>query len=113
MAGRFVPEVPAGLVFAARRGYVGLTDKNIQRGKRAPLRKIGEASRDPVIKTPGFNAVWVGIIQGVCGEPAFILSPEGFDLFVIRETGKASGAEVSRGRILCLDIMGCCSCAGF
>jgi C4-dicarboxylate transporter DctM subunit len=60
----------------------------------------------PIIKSLGFNGVWFGIIQAVVGELALISPPEGINLFVLQEIGKASAAEVSRGVIPFLLIMG-------
>jgi len=60
----------------------------------------------PIITALGFNGVWFGIIQAVVGELALISPPEGINLFVLQEIGKASAAEVSRGVIPFLAIMG-------
>jgi C4-dicarboxylate transporter DctM subunit len=60
----------------------------------------------PVITALGFNGLWFGIIQVVVGELALISPPEGINLFILQEIGKATAAEVSRGVIPFLVIMG-------
>ena len=60
----------------------------------------------PIITALGFNGVWFGIIQVVVGELALISPPEGINLFILQEIGKATAAEVSRGVIPFLIIMG-------
>jgi C4-dicarboxylate transporter DctM subunit len=59
----------------------------------------------PIIIALGFNGTWFGIIQAVVGELALISPPEGINLFILQEIGKASAAEVSRGVIPFLVIM--------
>lgn len=60
----------------------------------------------PIITALGFNGIWFGIIQVVVGEMALISPPEGINLFILQEIGKATAAEVSRGVIPFLIIMG-------
>jgi len=60
----------------------------------------------PVITALGFNGLWFGIIQVVVGELALISPPEGINLFILQEIGKASAAEVSRGVVPFLVLMG-------
>jgi C4-dicarboxylate transporter, DctM subunit len=60
----------------------------------------------PIITALGFNGVWFGIIQVVVGEMALISPPEGINLFILQEIGKATAAEVSRGVIPFLVLMG-------
>jgi C4-dicarboxylate transporter DctM subunit len=60
----------------------------------------------PIITALGFNGVWFGIIQCVVGELALISPPEGINLFILQEIGKATAAEVSRGVVPFLIIMG-------
>jgi C4-dicarboxylate transporter, DctM subunit len=60
----------------------------------------------PIITALGFNGLWFGIIQVVVGELALISPPEGINLFILQEIGKATAAEVSRGVIPFLIIMG-------
>ena len=60
----------------------------------------------PIITALGFNGVWFGIIQVVIGEMALISPPEGINLFILQEIGKATAAEVSRGVIPFLVLMG-------
>lgn len=59
----------------------------------------------PIITALGFNGTWFGIIQAVVGELALISPPEGINLFILQEIGKASAAEVSRGVVPFLVIM--------
>jgi C4-dicarboxylate transporter DctM subunit len=59
----------------------------------------------PIITALGFNGTWFGIIQAVVGELALISPPEGINLFILQEIGKASAAEVSWGVIPFLVIM--------
>jgi len=59
----------------------------------------------PIITALGFNGLWFGIIQAVVGELALISPPEGINLFILQEVGKASAAEVSRGVVPFLVIM--------
>ena len=59
----------------------------------------------PIITALGFNGVWFGIIQVVVGELALISPPEGINLFILQEIGKATAAEVSRGVIPFLIVM--------
>jgi C4-dicarboxylate transporter DctM subunit len=59
----------------------------------------------PIITALGFNGIWFGIIQVVVGELALISPPEGINLFILQETGKATAAEVSKGVIPFLVIM--------
>jgi C4-dicarboxylate transporter DctM subunit len=60
----------------------------------------------PIITALGFNGIWFGIIQVVVGEMALISPPEGINLFILQEIGKATAAEVSRGVIPFLVLMG-------
>jgi len=60
----------------------------------------------PIITALGFNGVWFGIIQCVVGELALISPPEGINLFILQEIGKATAAEVSWGVVPFLIIMG-------
>jgi C4-dicarboxylate transporter, DctM subunit len=60
----------------------------------------------PVIKALGFDGLWFGVIMVVTGEMALISPPEGINLFILQEVGKASAAEVSRGVIPFLILMG-------
>ena len=60
----------------------------------------------PIITALGFNGIWFGIIQVVVGELALISPPEGINLFILQEIGKATAAEVSKGVIPFLAIMG-------
>lgn len=60
----------------------------------------------PVIKALGFDGLWFGIIMVVTGEMALISPPEGINLFILQEIGKATAAEVSRGVIPFLILMG-------
>ena len=60
----------------------------------------------PVIKALGFDGLWFGIIMVVTGELALISPPEGINLFILQEIGKATAAEVSRGVIPFLILMG-------
>ncbi len=60
----------------------------------------------PIITALGFNGLWFGIIQVVVGELALISPPEGINLFILQEIGKATAAEVSRGVVPFLIIMG-------
>jgi len=60
----------------------------------------------PVIKALGFDGLWFGIIMVVTGEMALISPPEGINLFILQEIGKATAAEVSRGVIPFLVLMG-------
>jgi C4-dicarboxylate transporter DctM subunit len=60
----------------------------------------------PVIKALGFDGLWFGIIMVVAGEMALISPPEGINLFILQEIGKATAAEVSRGVIPFLVLMG-------
>jgi C4-dicarboxylate transporter DctM subunit len=60
----------------------------------------------PIITALGFNGIWFGIIQVVVGELALISPPEGINLFILQEIGNASAAEVSKGVIPFLVIMG-------
>jgi C4-dicarboxylate transporter, DctM subunit len=60
----------------------------------------------PIITALGFNGIWFGIIQVVVGELALISPPEGINLFILQEIGKASAAEVSKGVIPFLIIIG-------
>jgi len=59
----------------------------------------------PIIKALGFSGIWFGIIQVVVGELALISPPEGINLFILQEIGKATAAEVSRGVMPFLAIM--------
>jgi C4-dicarboxylate transporter DctM subunit len=59
----------------------------------------------PIITAIGFNGLWFGIIQAVVGELALISPPEGINLFILQEIGKASAAEVSWGVVPFLVIM--------
>lgn len=59
----------------------------------------------PIITALGFSGIWFGIIQVVVGELALISPPEGINLFILQEIGKATAAEVSRGVIPFLAIM--------
>jgi C4-dicarboxylate transporter DctM subunit len=59
----------------------------------------------PIITALGFNGLWFGIIQAVVGELALISPPEGINLFILQEIGKASAAEVSWGVVPFLVIM--------
>jgi C4-dicarboxylate transporter DctM subunit len=59
----------------------------------------------PIVTALGFNGTWFGIIQAVVGELALISPPEGINLFILQEIGKASAAEVSRGVVPFLIIM--------
>jgi C4-dicarboxylate transporter DctM subunit len=59
----------------------------------------------PVIKAIGFDPVWFGIIMVVTGETALISPPEGINLFILQEIGKATAAEVSKGVLPFLIIM--------
>lgn len=60
----------------------------------------------PIVTALGFNGTWFGIVQAVVGELALISPPEGINLFILQEIGKASAAEVSRGVVPFLIIMG-------
>jgi C4-dicarboxylate transporter, DctM subunit len=60
----------------------------------------------PVIKSLGFSGLWFGIIQVVAGELALISPPVGINLFILQEVGKSTAAEVSRGVIPFLILMG-------
>jgi C4-dicarboxylate transporter DctM subunit len=60
----------------------------------------------PVIKALGFDGLWFGIIMAVVSELALISPPEGINLFILQEIGKATAAEVSRGVIPFLVLMG-------
>jgi C4-dicarboxylate transporter DctM subunit len=60
----------------------------------------------PVIKALGFDGLWFGVIMAVAGELALISPPEGINLFILQEIGQASAAEVSRGVIPFLILMG-------
>ncbi len=60
----------------------------------------------PVIKAIGFDGLWFGIIQVIAGELALISPPEGINLFILQSIGKSTAAEVSRGVIPFLIIMG-------
>lgn len=60
----------------------------------------------PVIKALGFDGLWFGVIMVVTGEMALISPPEGINLFILQEIGKATAAEVSRGVIPFLVLMG-------
>ena len=60
----------------------------------------------PIVTALGFNGTWLGIVQAVVGELALISPPEGINLFILQEIGKASAAEVSRGVVPFLIIMG-------
>jgi C4-dicarboxylate transporter, DctM subunit len=60
----------------------------------------------PIITALGFNGIWFGIIQVVVGELALISPPEGINLFILQEIGKATAAEVSWGVVPFLIIMG-------
>jgi C4-dicarboxylate transporter DctM subunit len=53
----------------------------------------------PVITALGFNGLWFGIVQAIVGELALISPPEGVNLFVLQDIGKATAAEVSKGVI--------------
>jgi C4-dicarboxylate transporter DctM subunit len=59
----------------------------------------------PIIKGIGFDPVWFGIIMVVTGETALISPPEGINLFILQEIGKATAAEVSKGVLPFLVIM--------
>jgi C4-dicarboxylate transporter DctM subunit len=59
----------------------------------------------PIITALGFNGTWFGIIQAVVGELALISPPEGINLFILQEIGKATAAEVSWGVVPFLFIM--------
>jgi C4-dicarboxylate transporter DctM subunit len=59
----------------------------------------------PIITALGFNGLWFGIIQVVVGELALISPPEGINLFILQEIGKATAAEVSWGVVPFLIIM--------
>jgi C4-dicarboxylate transporter, DctM subunit len=59
----------------------------------------------PIITAIGFNGIWFGIIQAVVGELALISPPEGINLFILQEIGKAPAAEVFWGVIPFLVIM--------
>ena len=59
----------------------------------------------PIIIALGFNGTWFGIIQAVVGELALISPPEGINLFILQEIGKATAAEVSWGVVPFLFIM--------
>jgi C4-dicarboxylate transporter DctM subunit len=59
----------------------------------------------PIITALGFNGTWFGIIQAVVGELALISPPEGINLFILQEIGKASASEVSWGVVPFLVIM--------
>lgn len=59
----------------------------------------------PIITALGFSGIWFGIIQVVVGELALISPPEGINLFILQEIGKATAAEVSRGVMPFLVIM--------
>ena len=60
----------------------------------------------PVIKAIGFDGLWFGIIQVIAGELALISPPEGINLFILQSIGKSTAAEVSRGVIPFLILMG-------
>jgi C4-dicarboxylate transporter DctM subunit len=51
----------------------------------------------PIIKALGFNGIWFGILQVIVGELALISPPEGINLFILQDIGKATAAEVARG----------------
>jgi C4-dicarboxylate transporter, DctM subunit len=59
----------------------------------------------PIITALGFNGVWFGIIQAVVGELALISPPEGINLFILQEIGKATASEVSWGVLPFLVLM--------
>jgi len=60
----------------------------------------------PVIKALGYDGLWFGVIMSVAGELALISPPEGINLFILQEIGQATAAEVSRGVIPFLVLMG-------
>jgi len=51
----------------------------------------------PIMKALGFNGIWFGILQVIVGELALISPPEGINLFILQDIGKATAAEVARG----------------
>jgi C4-dicarboxylate transporter DctM subunit len=59
----------------------------------------------PIVKAIGFDPVWFGSIMVVTGETALISPPEGINLFILQEIGKATAAEVSKGVLPFLVIM--------
>ncbi len=59
----------------------------------------------PIIMALGFNGIWFGIVQVVVGELALISPPEGINLFILQDIGKATAAEVARGVVPFLMIM--------
>jgi C4-dicarboxylate transporter DctM subunit len=59
----------------------------------------------PIIKALGFNGIWFGILQVIVGELALISPPEGINLFILQDIGKATAAEVARGVMPFLAIM--------
>jgi C4-dicarboxylate transporter DctM subunit len=59
----------------------------------------------PIIMALGFNGIWFGIVQVVVGELALISPPEGINLFILQDIGRATAAEVARGVIPFLVIM--------
>jgi C4-dicarboxylate transporter DctM subunit len=60
----------------------------------------------PIIKAMGFDGIWFGVIMVVTGETALISPPEGINLFILQEIGKATAAEVAKGVVPFLIIMG-------
>ena len=50
-------------------------------------------------------APWLAVVQVVVGELALISPPEGINLFILQDIGKATAAEVARGVIPFLAIM--------
>ena len=60
----------------------------------------------PIIIQLGFNGLWFGVIQVVIGEMALISPPEGINIFILQEIAKSNAAEVSRGVIPFLIVMG-------
>lgn len=60
----------------------------------------------PVIISLKFNGLWFGVIMAVTSELALISPPEGINLFILQEIGRATAAEVSKGVIPFLIIMG-------
>jgi C4-dicarboxylate transporter DctM subunit len=59
----------------------------------------------PIIKALGFNGIWFGILQVIVGELALISPPEGINLFILQDIGKATAAEVARGVMPFIAIM--------
>lgn len=60
----------------------------------------------PIMIELGFNPLWFAIIMVINMEMALISPPEGLNLFVIQSIGKATTAEVSKGVIPFLLILG-------